>query len=237
MTRLLAAVQAISAPLDALQRRWALVGALAVSARAEPRFTRDVDLAVAVTDDKDAETLVRALRGRNFEILALLEQEVSGRLATGRLLPPGETPGGVVVDLLFASSGIEPELVAEAERLELADGLVVPVARAGHLLALKLLARDDEHRPQDQIDVRALLGVIDAQELVRARQAIATIAARGFAWVCGSPSGASSSATGGVSRPADGSGPRSSLSPIFEPEKQPSLNRAIRARSRVVSVN
>ena len=32
--------------------RWALLGGLAVSVRAEPRFTRDIDLAVAVESDR-----------------------------------------------------------------------------------------------------------------------------------------------------------------------------------------
>jgi hypothetical protein len=41
--------------LRRLDRRFALVGGLAVSARAEPRMTRDADLAVVVNDDHDAE--------------------------------------------------------------------------------------------------------------------------------------------------------------------------------------
>ena len=42
---------------DLATQRLALVGGLAVSARAEPRFTRDVDLAVAVVSDDEAERL------------------------------------------------------------------------------------------------------------------------------------------------------------------------------------
>lgn len=38
--------------LGRLGRGWALVGGFAVAARAEPRFTRDVDVPVAVEDDK-----------------------------------------------------------------------------------------------------------------------------------------------------------------------------------------
>jgi len=48
-------------------------------------------------------------------------------------------PGGIIVDLLFASSGIEPEITAAAEVLTVARGLRMPVARTGHLIALKLL--------------------------------------------------------------------------------------------------
>jgi hypothetical protein len=40
---------------------FALVGGLAVSVRSEVRFTRDVDLAVAVSTDAEMEALVRIL--------------------------------------------------------------------------------------------------------------------------------------------------------------------------------
>ena len=66
-------------------REAALVGGLAMSARAEPRFTRDVDLVVGVRDDLDAEVLVRDLRARGYGLLALLNQDAVERLATVRL--------------------------------------------------------------------------------------------------------------------------------------------------------
>ena len=55
MNGLTRALEGIATRLQAAQRRWALVGGFAVSARAEPRTTRDIDVAVAVTDDSDAE--------------------------------------------------------------------------------------------------------------------------------------------------------------------------------------
>lgn len=45
---------------------WALVGGLAVSVRTEPRFTRDLDLAVAVSDDHAAEALIHQLHAAGF---------------------------------------------------------------------------------------------------------------------------------------------------------------------------
>jgi hypothetical protein len=89
----------------------ALVGGLAVSARSEPRFTRDADLAVAVANDAEAEALVHLLSGAGYAVDALVEQEATGRLATARLLRAvsARVP---VIDLLFASSGIEPESYA-----------------------------------------------------------------------------------------------------------------------------
>lgn len=161
-------------------RPWALVGGLAVSVRAVPRFTSDVDVAVAVTTDADAEALVYALTLQSYRVLACLEHERKARLSTVRLLPPGQDEDGIVVDLLFASSGIEPELAAAATPLEVLPGLVVPVATLGHLVALKLLAMDDATRPQDRIDILSLLRHADDVELRRAEEAITTITARGF---------------------------------------------------------
>lgn len=178
MTSLEAILRQAAADLSDAHFGFALVGGLAVSARAEPRFTRDADLAVAVSNDAEAEALLHSLRGR-YRIEALVEQEAVGRMATVRLSLPGEADVPVV-DLLFASSGIEPEVVAAAEPLELLRGLVIPVAQTGHLLALKVLARDDISRPQDIADLRALMLVASPEELDRARQALALIAARGF---------------------------------------------------------
>lgn len=179
MTELGAALCRTVTELDRLGTACALVGGLAVSVRTEPRFTRDIDLAVTVRDDSDAERLVRSLVGAGFRVDAAIEQTAAGRLATVRLRPPGKHAN--VVDLLFASSGIEPEIVVAAEPLEVLPGLTVRVARTGHLIALKLLARDDERRPQDGVDLRALVAVADDDERTLAFVACDAITARGFA--------------------------------------------------------
>ena len=179
MNRLEAALRAIGAELNRMGRAWALVGGVAVSARAEPRFTRDIDLALAVVDDADAEALVHALVARGYRILASLEQESVGRLATVRLEAPGEGPEGVVVDLLFASSGIEPELVQAADVLEVFPSLTIRVARAGHLLALKLLSTAPR-RPQDAVDIAALLRRAEAADLEEARALCELVVRRGY---------------------------------------------------------
>lgn len=168
----------IGAALDQRGTPWALVGGLAVSIRAEPRFTRDIDLAVAVTDDSAAETLVADLTAAGFALMLSLEQRAMERLAAVRLLPPGEPAEGVVVDLLFASSGIESDICREAETIEVVPGLRAPVARAGHLVAMKLLALKPE-RPQDQIDLNALLSILDDADRALARRAVSRIEAVG----------------------------------------------------------
>ena len=66
-------------------------------------------------------------------------------------LTSSSEPQAPVIDLLFASSGIEPEVVADAESIELLPNLTMGVARTGHLIALKVLSRDDVSRPQDLV--------------------------------------------------------------------------------------
>jgi predicted nucleotidyltransferase len=179
VTSLEAALRQIHTDLTDAHVSFALVGGLAVSARTEPRFTRDADLAVAVASDAEAEALIRSLRTRDYGIQAIVEQDAVGRLATVRLTRPGKLRAPVI-DLLFASSGIEREVVAEAEPIELLRNLTIGVARAGHLIALKVLSRDDVRRPQDLVDLRALLRVVMPGELARAREALALITARGY---------------------------------------------------------
>ena len=157
MTALESALRQIGADLARACVAFALVGGLAVSVRTEPRFTRDADLAVALASDAQAEALINQLRAYGYRIEAIVEQSAVGRLATVRLISSKEA-GAPVVDLLFASSGIEAEIVAEAEPIELLPGLTMGVARVGHLIALKVLSRDDIARPQDLVDLRALLG-------------------------------------------------------------------------------
>lgn len=180
MSRLERALRGIASELARPGISWALVGGLAVSARTEPRFTRDIDLAVAVRDDTMAEALVHGLAGSGYRVLTSIEQEAAGRLATVRLATPGEGPGGVVVDLLFASSGVEAEIVRGADVLEVLPGLRVPLARGGHLLALKLLS-NSPNRPQDLVDIVALLRVASPADIEEARQTATLITQRGFA--------------------------------------------------------
>lgn len=156
----------------------ALVGGVAISARTEPRFTRDLDFAVAVADDEAAEAYVRHLRDQGYELVTMVEQVARDRLATGRLRLTGRGP---FLDLLFASSGIEADIIEAAEPLDIVSGVIAPVARVGHLIAMKLLSRDDDRRPNDLVDLRSLATVADDAEWSRAEDAVRAIEQRGFA--------------------------------------------------------
>lgn len=179
MTALEQALIRLAGDLRALGVRWALVGGMAVSFRAEPRTTQDVDVTIAVSGDPEAERIARdlTLRGyRPLEAQPLLEN-ADGRLNAVRLLAPAavglETVG---VDLLFALSGVEEEVVAAAEVREVALGLYVPVARIGHLIALKVLAG----REKDRTDARSLLQRATLEDLQLARESLDRIERHGL---------------------------------------------------------
>lgn len=165
---------AISSLMQA-KRRFALVGGLAVSVRSEVRFTRDVDIAVQVQGDADAESLVFELKAAGYQPIASVENEERHRLSTIRLL----SPWGVKVDLLFASCGIETEIVERATTVALPHAGDVPVAEAEELLAMKVLSMTDR-RLQDRIDALRLVSCNPRLDLVRVRQNLQTIRDRGF---------------------------------------------------------
>lgn len=87
MTSLERALLRIASDLRQLGVDFALVGGLAVSLRAEPRTTRDVDLAAAVADDQQAEEIVRSLRARGYRVVQQVEQDRVQRLASVRFEP------------------------------------------------------------------------------------------------------------------------------------------------------
>lgn len=180
MNRLYAALVHLDRDLTALGCRWALIGGLAVGARAEPRTTRDIDVVIAVADDRQAETLIFDLKARGYGLLSHhFEQDAQDRLSTVRLTVLKQGLEGVNVDLLFASSGIEHEIAAAADLFEKEPGFAIPLAKTGHLLALKVLAYRPE-RGQDFNDAKALAQVADAKELQRARDALRLIRRRGY---------------------------------------------------------
>ncbi len=180
MSHLETLLRHISAIFNDQRQEWALVGGLAVSVLTEPRFTRDLDIAVAVSDDRAAEAFIHCLHTAGFRVIATVEQDATHRLATARLAPLGERSQGLMLDLLFASSGIEKEICEDSQLLEVFPQFRVPVARLHHLIVLKTLARDDITRPQDVGDLRQLIRAADPSDLKAACDAARLIEDRGF---------------------------------------------------------
>ncbi len=77
-------------------------------------------------------------------------------------------------------SSWELPIVASAEDVEILPNLMLPVARRGHLLALKILSHEEQRCPQDRVDIMALLGAAGEEDLRVAREAAALITSRQF---------------------------------------------------------
>jgi hypothetical protein len=172
---LLASVEALLRLLQQRNVHGCLVGGLAVSVRCDPRFTLDADIAVAVSNDSEAEAQVRFLVQAGYVVTATAEQQAVGRLAMVRFVDHTHTS----IDVLFASSGIESDIVEASERLEVVPGLVLPVARVGHLIAMKLLSVA-AGRETDAADLRHLGAEADAEEWQCAQVAVQLIMDRGY---------------------------------------------------------
>jgi len=170
----------IARDLAETQVPWALIGALAFSVHAEPRTTKDIDVAVALSSSEALEELVQKLVARGyFRPQLLMHAEPVQRLGI-RLFVPKSRDYEIPLDLLNSSSGIENEVVLGATRLELLPGVVLPVASLGHLLAMKLLSQNDWDRARDNSDIVALLSRSSPSDIETAQEAISLITERGF---------------------------------------------------------
>jgi hypothetical protein len=88
--------------------------------------------------------------------------------------------GSVFVDLLFASSGIEAEIVNGAEPIEVFENLSIPVASLPGLLALKVLSVDPISRPQDVIDIKNLLSEACLEDIRESARLLQLVQTRGY---------------------------------------------------------
>lgn len=179
MNRLQRILERVKTDLDSLGVAWCLAGGLAVSVWGEPRLTRDIDVVVAVSSDRETEELIRGLQSIGYRAEEIVEQEAAGRLATARF-SIDEVRNGIVLDLLFVSSGIETEVAAEALSVEVFEEVVVPVATRASLIVMKLLARDDRSRPMDADDLRSLISQASDTDLDDARRLAALVTERGY---------------------------------------------------------
>lgn len=138
---------------------FAVIGGLAFGARGVPRFTADLDFAVAV-DEAQTDEVVFALTQRGYRVDAVLIDKRTRRPATVRLKDPSSD---LLVDLLFDFVGIEREITAAATPTEVMPGQTWPTATRVHLCAMKLLAM----RPKDLGDLSVLLPALTSLEIRR----------------------------------------------------------------------
>jgi hypothetical protein len=167
------------ADLQECGAEFAVVGGLAVGVHSEPRFTSDVDLAILSADDQSAEQLTVAMFQRGYQLVSQLENKPSKRLRAVRLKLAREE-NCPLVDLLFAASGIEPEVVHNAVVAEVFPGISAPVARPAELIAMKLLASDNHRRHFDNRDMVVLIREADSATIEIVRNRLGLIESRGW---------------------------------------------------------
>lgn len=162
------------ATLRAAKIPFAVVGGTAVGVRAQPRVTRDLDIAVEAASDAEAERVIHALQAAGYRVESLFEND-AGRISTVRTMR-SNIPG-IFVDFLIHNSRIEAEIIRDATPIALPGIGEVPVVSLDHLLAMKVLAA----RSKDLADIEHLLLRATPDQLEKTRSALAIISARGAA--------------------------------------------------------
>lgn len=175
----------IIADLQDIGAKYALVGGLAYGARAEPRFTRDIDLTLGAESEEQAEHITGQLIRAGYLPEIEIANRHTGALATFRMrycrslagISVDESP---FIDLLFSHCGIEQETIAASTPTEPFPGVISPTATVPYLLAMKVLSESDR-RLQDRIDLQNLIAVATAEDLANVPELLDLITERGFA--------------------------------------------------------
>ncbi len=161
--------------------KFCLVGGFAVTFRAEPRLTRDIDIALIANGDQHVENIIQSLTQLGWVAEILLENKARGLISTVRMIDPNSARK-IYTDLLFHACGIEKEVV-ESATLELLfpDTRKLPVASVPSLIAMKCLSHSPQHRSKDWDDLRGLVSRSSETQREEAARMVRLIEERGFA--------------------------------------------------------
>lgn len=143
-----AVLRSVAEAARALGARWYLFGAQAVALHGVPRTTQDVDVTLIV--DAPGTRVVAALK--KVGIVSLIKDDAF--IAATRVIPSRHAATGWKVDVVLGGPGLEEHIARRALKARLGT-VTVPLIRAEHLVALKVLAG----RPQDLVDVGRMIAV------------------------------------------------------------------------------
>lgn len=180
LTAFIDEIKTLTKDLNNLGVSWALVGALACSVYAEPRTTRDIDITVALSGRNELDNFVKKLTALGYFNPQLLMHATPVITMGCRVFIQIKNDYSIPIDLLNNNCGIENEIVAAATTIEILPSLSLPVARLGHLMAMKILSQDSGDRIRDRSDIMAMLAIVDSTEISLCRAAILLITDRGF---------------------------------------------------------
>lgn len=136
----------LAAVLTELGTRAALIVGFAVSLRAEPRFTQDID-ALLWQGNLHLEHILQVLRAHGFAPNA--KDPVA--FASKFLVFPATHPTGCPIDLTLARIPYERQVIDRAEMVQIGAAMI-PVATGEDLAVMKALAG----RPKDLADLASL---------------------------------------------------------------------------------
>lgn len=177
-SRLYDSLESIRDIFSQLGIKYCLVGGMAVSIRASERTTKDIDFAISVSLDSEAEILIRSLHSKGFRSSTLIENVRAKRISTVRMMR-SKGPQ-FYIDLIFCACGIEQEVVQASTEVEILPNIFMPVATSSSLIAMKLVSVDNQSRPTDSADLKSLLLNASDLEIKEARSLSALIHERGF---------------------------------------------------------
>jgi hypothetical protein len=143
--RHLSALRSLAAALEELGIDGALIGGVAVSLLAEPRFTRDLD-AVIMYDTEVTASLMEALA--HHDLIPLFD-DAEQFARESRVIPLRHKLTGIVVDVMLGCMPFESEVVARAKPSG-EPGVPMSLATPEDLVILKAIAS----RPKDLEDIR-----------------------------------------------------------------------------------
>jgi hypothetical protein len=133
--------------LERLGLPYAIIGGVAVQRWGEPRFTKDIDLAVIAPVEEFMKTIQTLLESFSPRLDDTLEVAQRGRVLTVK------TTNGYPVDISFGIPGYEEHVMERTVEHSLSSGQIIRLCSAEDLIIHKAVAR----RVQDVRDLESVI--------------------------------------------------------------------------------
>lgn len=140
-------IEKVTAKLDAADIRYALIGGFAMALRGVQRATVDLDFILMLDDWEEADRIFQSAGYTR----AFKNENVSHYMARDNALGR--------IDILHAFRGPTMSMLERAERIEVADGLTLPVVHIEDIIGLKIQAavNSPKRATSDWADIRMIL--------------------------------------------------------------------------------
>ena len=140
-----------------------IIGGVAASLLARPRFTRDIDALILLEEDLWEKFLDA---GERFGFAPRIDNP-AGFAHRSRVFLVRHKPTGIDIDIALAGLPFEKESIKQTRWRKIGN-LSLPLPTPENLIIMKAIA----HRPQDMEDIRALVGANPKLDLRRIRRLV-----------------------------------------------------------------